>query len=76
MVFARYMGGGFRGTPYVGAWFSADGEIPRQLAAATEDGLLTPVKKVARPESYVNKEVSIWQIGVGDTVEIAAIEKE
>ena len=76
LVFARYMGGGFRGTPYVGAWFTADGEMPQQVAAATEDGLLTPVKKMVRSESWVNKEVSIWQIGAGDTVEVAAIEKE
>ena len=76
LVFARYMGGGYRGTPYVGAWFTAEGEEPQQLAAATETGLITPVNKLRDPGSYINKEISIWQIGAGDTVEIAVITKE
>jgi hypothetical protein len=76
LVFARYMGGGSRGTHYVGAWFTADGETPQQLAAATENGLITPVNKLRDPGSYVSKEISIWQIGAGDTVEIAVITEE
>lgn len=76
LVFARYMGGGRRGTHYVGAWFSADGEAPQQLAAATENGVLTAKLPLANPEVYVNKEVSIWQIGSGDSVEAAVIEEE
>ena len=76
LVFARYMGGGSRGTHYVGAWFDAVGTAPQQLAAATENGLVTPVKKLSKPELYVNKEVSIWQAGVGDQLEIAIIEEK
>ena len=76
LVFARYMGGGRRGTHYVGAWFTADGISPQQLAAATENGLVTPVKPLSKPELYVNKEVSIWQAGIGDSVEIAVIEEK
>ena len=76
LVFARYMGGGRRGTHYVGAWFTADGTSPQQLAAATENGLVTPVKKLSKPELYVNKAVSIWQAGIGDSVEIAVTEEK
>ena len=64
------------GTHYVGAWFTAAGEVPQQLAAATENGLLTTVGKLLDPGRFVGKEISIWQIGAGDRVEIAVIEKE
>ena len=76
LVFARYMGGGRRGTHYVGAWFTAEGKAQQQVLAATDSGLVTAVKPLKNPDSYVNKEVSIWQFGAGDHVEIAAIEKE
>ena len=75
LVFARYMGSGRYGTPYVGAWMTAENEVPRQLAAATENGLLTAVEKIPSPETYVNKLISIWQIGAGDFVEISAVEE-
>lgn len=74
LVFARHMGGGSRGTPYVGAWFSADGEVPQQIRAATQNGLITPVHGKYDWENYVNKTVSIWQIGSGDKVEIPLVE--
>ena len=54
----------------IGGW------IGRDLDACLENGLLTAVKPLKDPGSYVNKEISVWQIGAGDHVEIAAIEKE
>ena len=76
LVFARYMGAGKRGTPYVGAWFTAPGVPPRQLAAATASGLLTAVRPLPDPGLYVNKKVSVWQIGPGDEAEIPLTEEE
>ena len=76
LVFARYMGAGIRGTHYVGAWFTADGETAQQVAAATETGKISAVNGLKNPAAYVNKTVSIWQIGAGDSVEIPLISKE
>lgn len=76
LVFARFMGGGRRGTPYVGAWITADGEPPRMIDAATEHGLLTPAKKIGNIQSYVKKTVSIWLFGPGDNIEIAAVKEK
>ena len=75
LAFARYTNLGKHGTIYVGAKFDAPNLPAYQIAAAQDNGLITPVQKLSieQQKSYIDKTISIWQFGVNDTLEIAEI---
>ena len=75
LAFARYTNLGKHGTIYVGAKFDAPNLPAYQIAAAQDNGLITPLQKLSieQQKSYIDKTISIWQFGINDTLEIAEI---